>query len=484
MRVTLLLILLAGAGGLAYAAGPPWPTFGQNPQHTHRSSHPGPTQPNLLWQHAIPNGRNINFAPTINADGTIYIGTWGNAPNNFSGQLYAIRPDGSLKWQFDPGPPEQPSQNQHPIWGTIEASVAIAPNGTLYFGRGDNKLYALTPQGTLKWVFPTFPPGFPEQGGQVISSPTIGSNGAIYFGTVPYTQAGRSALFAVNPDGSKKWHLDMDISGVWASPALAADGTIYAGDRAGNLYAVEDRGQDNYHIKWHYRPPAADSGPYYFGPPSIGADGTIYAPAAQITGFCQAIGKLHALTDDGDHVQEKWTFTFPFSAETTITDVALSIATDGTLYVGAASLNNSIIGCNRPDRGALYALADNGAGQPPTQKWSYPASGGVTGLAVGSNGNIFAAIRGDLNEDTPGQVIALTPDDGQPLWPAPIQTQGEIWWGTPAIGANGVLYFADAPCADILNLLPCNKAPALYAVGQPGHAAEPHLFLPVILKEG
>ncbi|HPL00490.1 MAG TPA: PQQ-binding-like beta-propeller repeat protein, partial [Methanofastidiosum sp.] len=39
-------------------------------------------------------GESIYASPAIGSDGTIYVGTY---PNN--GQLYAIKPDGTLKWK-------------------------------------------------------------------------------------------------------------------------------------------------------------------------------------------------------------------------------------------------------------------------------------------------------------------------------------------------------------------------------------------------
>jgi outer membrane protein assembly factor BamB len=84
-------------------------------------------QQSPLWTFSIPDAQ--AFAPTITTDGTLYIG----ASNNF---LYAVAPDGSQKWSFE---------TQAPV---IES--AIAADGTIYIGNGDN-LYAINPDGTKKW---------------------------------------------------------------------------------------------------------------------------------------------------------------------------------------------------------------------------------------------------------------------------------------------------------------------------------------------
>ena len=55
----------------------------------------------------------------------------------------------------------------------------------------------------------------------------------------------KSYFFAINPDGSEKWHFD---PGHWvdSSPAISSDGTIYFGSLNGNLYAFYPNGS----TKW------------------------------------------------------------------------------------------------------------------------------------------------------------------------------------------------------------------------------------------
>ncbi len=49
--------------------------------------------------------------------------------------LYAIRPDGSLRWTFETD-------------DRIRSSPSIGPDGTIYFGSFDGRLYAVHPDGT------------------------------------------------------------------------------------------------------------------------------------------------------------------------------------------------------------------------------------------------------------------------------------------------------------------------------------------------
>ena len=72
----------------------------------------------------------------------------------------------------------------------VTSSPAIGPDGTIYFGSWDHKFYAVKPDGTKKWEFAT--------GGAVSASPAIAADGTIYFGS-------ENTLYALKPDGTKNW---------------------------------------------------------------------------------------------------------------------------------------------------------------------------------------------------------------------------------------------------------------------------------------
>ena len=72
-----------------------WWMFQHDPQHTGRSSFNGPSVPLGKWKYTL--SGLIDASPAIAADGTIYIGSWDN-------NVYALNPaDGSLKWKFATG---------------------------------------------------------------------------------------------------------------------------------------------------------------------------------------------------------------------------------------------------------------------------------------------------------------------------------------------------------------------------------------------
>jgi outer membrane protein assembly factor BamB len=77
----------------------------------------------LRWEY-YPDGYGFTSPPTIDANGTLYIG--------IGGALHAVNPDGTRKWTF-----EDPA-------GKV-AGVAIGTDGTLYFGESEGKVYALGP---------------------------------------------------------------------------------------------------------------------------------------------------------------------------------------------------------------------------------------------------------------------------------------------------------------------------------------------------
>ncbi len=189
----------------------------------------GPT-PQTLWTADLGATR-VMASPTVGPDGTIYVGT-------AAGQLYAVGSDGHVKWTAMTGP-------------TVKSAPALGADGTVYHPTSDGKMYAVTPQGQVKWSFdfgdhlgPTPLLTSSQQGpgggggGNGIgtgASPTVGPDGTIYIG------ANNSNMYAVAPDGSLKWlfEAERELAGIWTTPALSADGrTMYFGANKGGVYAL------------------------------------------------------------------------------------------------------------------------------------------------------------------------------------------------------------------------------------------------------
>jgi len=138
----------------AQLADSAWPMFKHDTRHTGLSPYAGPENNSLKWKYALPNAV-VNESPAIGSDGTIYI-PMGNS-------LFAINRDGSFKWKSD----------GHSMG---RSTPAISLDGTIYIPWG-NGLLAVNPDGTLKWKYDTS-----SYSSNNYSSPTIGTNGIVYFG--------------------------------------------------------------------------------------------------------------------------------------------------------------------------------------------------------------------------------------------------------------------------------------------------------------
>jgi outer membrane protein assembly factor BamB len=221
------------------------------------------------------NGPFLLSSPAVGASGSIYVGS----P---SFQFFSLHPDdGSINWSWMTG------------WCII-SSPAIGDAGTIYVGSKDHYLYAFDDAlEAPAWRFAT---GTFYDGHLVDSSPATGADGTIYFGTDPYGAYGHDPIpvntnfWAVNPDGSLKWSFDTG-DGVESSPAIGPDGTIYFGSYDGHLYAVTDAGDQGI-LQWAF--PTNDA---IDGSPTVDGDGTIYFGSRDAT--------VYALYPDGG---VKWTF--------------------------------------------------------------------------------------------------------------------------------------------------------------------------------
>ena len=100
-----------------------------------------------------------------------------------------------------------------------------APDGTVYVGSNDKKLYAINGKTGIKlWEFET-----------MWSSPAIGSDGTVYVGSWD------KKLYAINgKTGVKLWEFETGDF-VYSSPAIGSDGTVYVGSYDKKLYAINGK---------------------------------------------------------------------------------------------------------------------------------------------------------------------------------------------------------------------------------------------------
>ena len=339
-----------------------WPMFRHDRAHTGRSEFSTATnQGTLKWRFTFSRAKrpdvlsDLASEPVVGSDGTIYAASidYRRSTHAFSGHLFALNPDGTQKWQFD-------TTDFLSAGEEGETSPAIGADGTIYVGGREISsdilrreagadsnalgfLYAINPNGILKWKFAT------GKKADFSASPMIGSDGAIYFGS------GDGNLYAINPDGKLRWKCAVGHMR-YCSPAIGYDGTIYVDSNGdSDLYAVAPNGA----LKWRFK---AD-GPVTSSA-TIGADGTVYVGVVRLTH--EQTGRLCAINPNG---RLKWEFT---SEKAYFSNPA--IGADGVVYAYS-------------DHGSLYAVNANG-----TLKWRSASIGSQTigaSATIGGNGTIF-----------------------------------------------------------------------------------------------
>ena len=241
-----------------------------------RHVHAVDPQGQIRWTYETP-VRTFTFSsPAVASDGTIYVGGDDHA-------LHAIDRDGSPRWTFKTG-------------DLIRAAPSIGADGTIYVSAYDGMLYAVDPDGSERWsVVVRRPlPGFEGSHAQVNSAPSIGPDGAIYV-------LGRG-LFAINPDGSIRWHFDSGSSGFRSTPILGADGNVYLGSGV-TVTALDAQGR---HL-WEYQPGGhVLSGVYVFASPAIGVDGTIIATSVSYADGGTIHGIVETESANGGYAGSPW----------------------------------------------------------------------------------------------------------------------------------------------------------------------------------
>ncbi|MCX6354875.1 MAG: PQQ-binding-like beta-propeller repeat protein [Candidatus Aureabacteria bacterium] len=151
-------------------------------------------------------------SPSVGSDGKIYFGAYSN-------NIYALYSDGSLAWDHTSDV------------GAINSSAAIGPDGRIYIGCDNNKIFALNSNGLISWIYTT--------GGDVRSSPVVSSDGIVYAGS------NDKKIYAFGPSGSLLWTYETGVnpyglSGIFASPSLGADHSLYIGAEDYVIYCFKD----------------------------------------------------------------------------------------------------------------------------------------------------------------------------------------------------------------------------------------------------
>ena len=348
-----------------YAIEPAQAMFRFGPAHRGRSPFVLPSAKPAVWW-AFATGGPIVSSPAVAADGSVLVGSQDN-------KVYAVARDGTLKWSYATG-------------DIIFSSPAVAHDGTIYIGSDDDHLYAMTPAGAAarpRWIVQMG--ACPQRVGigpeasrcDVDAGPTIGPDGVIY--------TGGDGVYAINPDGSLRWHF---VTGghVSSAPAVLSDGTVVAGSQDDILYAIAPNGQK----RWDFR-----AGADVESSPAIGDDGTIYVGSDD--------HKLYALGPDG---VMRWAFT-------TGADVRASAAIgNGVIYIGSFDAQ-------------LYAVRLDG-----TLAWTFRTGDRIVSSAlVDSHGAVLFGSQDD-------RLYCLEPD-GHLRWS--VELGGDVD-SSPTLAADGTIF--------------------------------------------
>jgi outer membrane protein assembly factor BamB len=242
----------------------PWPTFRRDRRNTGASPLPAQYQGDQPW--SFQTGKGIFSTPVIDTDGLVY---FGSADHYF----YALNPDGSLNWKYETGEiidsagaltpgavtfisgdghmyhfkTGEMQMSQRPIWAYeaelrpgvsynrwFEGNVAVGFDGTYYSGNTNFLYYAINPDGTLKWTYPTTSNNW--------SMAAVGDDGSLYWGSLD------TYVRSVAPDGKEIWQA-RTLGFVAASAAIGSDGTVYIGSFDSNLYALDPQTGA---VKWKF----------------------------------------------------------------------------------------------------------------------------------------------------------------------------------------------------------------------------------------
>jgi outer membrane protein assembly factor BamB len=183
-------------------------------------------------------GQTVKVAPAVASDGTVYVAA-------ITGSLYAVSPpagsgtQGSVKWSFDFGqhlgptplvstPVTNGGNRGQDALGSA-ASATIGPDGTIFIGANNSNMYALAPDGSMKWLFEAER----ELAGIWTTAALSADASTLYFG------ANKGGMYALNTrDGSLKWKFPV-FGSIYSSPALDAQGTLYTGSSIEHVYALD-----------------------------------------------------------------------------------------------------------------------------------------------------------------------------------------------------------------------------------------------------
>ena len=298
------------------------------------------------WHYQYQGGR-VSI-PAIGPDGTVYI-----VGVKEKAYLIALSGDsGKVKWKGEVG--------QYSLEDWLPP-IAVASTGRVYVALG-NTLSAFNPSGVKEWTYQLSPNPF----GPTAPSLSLDEK------TIYVYQRARGGLYAINHDGTLKWHDSSPYSTDFSSPAVAPDGIIYLLDSAeAKLHAITPGGKK----KWTAHFPGKQVGASHA---AIGKDGTVFVDIANSAS--NEGGALYAI--DSKRGKVKWKFEIKRGY------VGATIAVDGkgNLYFVAGDGNIYHL---KPDGSLIWKYEVEGN---PRFFYSYPAISDETLYVINEKAGVLFAI--------------------------------------------------------------------------------------------
>jgi len=366
------------------------PCRGNSPLYDDNRHDADGEQPKEEWRFEGASAQYSAWRPAIGPDGTIYVSA-------LDATLYALNKDGSQKWTFN-------------LTDNNEYMPGVDPNtGTIYSDIFGTSLVAINPDGTEKWRFLIVPSS------DVGSTPTVGPDGVIYFGTDSSQE-----LIALNPNGTLKWRF-ATIGAVDNVAALNSDASVVyfvATDRDtlnndAMLYAVNTADGS---FRWQY--PLAAENNELTSSPTVDTKGTAN-PGDDVIYVGDDNNYLYAFRPAARLLDPTAAVPLPlgagewrFSTNGEIESSAAVDPNDGTIYIGS-------------DDGNVWAINPNGS-----EKWRFPTGGEVESTPI------IDLDRTIYIGSSDGNVYAINPDGSQ-KWFFP--TGGRVP-SSPALGQDGFIH--------------------------------------------